>query len=370
MTTRRASPRDRRMMQRALREGLKGSPSPNPHVGAVIARGARLVSVGHHARVGGPHAEIVAMARAGKRARGATLYVTLEPCNHQGRTGPCAEAVVCAGIRRVVIGCKDPSTHARGSLACLRKAGIQVVLGVEAAAAEALVRDFAKVTRRGLPLVTLKAAVTLDGRIAARGGDSRWITSKVARREAHRMRSRVDAVLVGIGTVLADDPELTVRLVRGPQPLRVVLDRRLRTPPRAKLARTSATRRTLIVHGPRVPARRRRALQARGVELLEVPLGADGRLRLRAVLRELARRDVVRLLVEGGAQVHGAFLDAGLADRAAVFVAPRIVGDAHAIPLAAGHGAQRIGAAWRMAHAEVRTFGGDVLVEGDLDRGE
>jgi diaminohydroxyphosphoribosylaminopyrimidine deaminase/5-amino-6-(5-phosphoribosylamino)uracil reductase len=365
---RRFSARDRRMMRLALREGQKGSPSPNPHVGAVIARGDTVISVGHHARCGGPHAEVVAIAHAGRRARGATLYVTLEPCNHQGRTGPCAEAIVRAGLRRVVIGCKDPSTHARGALARLRRAGVDVVLGVEATAATRLVRDFAKVTRAGMPLVTLKGAVTLDGRIATRTGDSRWISSEAARREAHRMRARVDAILVGIGTVLADDPELTVRLVRGPQPLRVVLDRDLRTPLGAKLTRTGPSRRTLIVHGPNAPAGRRRALQARGVSLVEVPIAARGGVNLRSALRALARRDVVRLLVEGGARVHGAFLDAGLVDRATVFVAPRIVGDARAVPMAAGRGPARIADAWYVLDPVARRIGPDVLIEGDLAR--
>lgn len=362
-------PLDTRMMERALREARKGHPSPNPHVGAVIARGESIVSTGHHARCGGPHAEIVALDRADRRARGSTLYVTVEPCNHQGRTGPCTEAIIAAGVARVVFGCEDPARHTTGGIARLRRAGIEVTVGVERARAERQIADFAKFVSARAPFVTLKAAVTLDGRIAARGGDSRWITSEAARREAHRMRARSDAVLVGIGTVLADDPDLGVRLVRGPEPLRVVLDAKLRLPLDAQLVRSAGRRRTLVVHGPRAPVARRRQLVEAGVELVSVPVDAHGRLRLHAVLRELARRDVVRLLVEGGATVHGSFLDHGLADHAAIFVAPRILGDADAIPLAAGRGHARIATAWLLASPTVRRLGDDLLVEGALTPG-
>jgi diaminohydroxyphosphoribosylaminopyrimidine deaminase/5-amino-6-(5-phosphoribosylamino)uracil reductase len=356
------------MMARALREARKGTPSPNPHVGAVITRGKRIIAVGHHDRCGGPHAEIDALRRAGARARGATLYVTFEPCNHYGRTGPCTEAIVAAGIARVVVGCADPAPHKAGSRARLRRAGIEVEIGVRNIEAQALIADFAKHMLHKLPYVTLKAAVTLDGRTAARSGESKWITSEAARREAHRMRASSDAVLVGIETVLHDDPELSVRMVRGQNPLRVVLDSRLRTPERSKLARVTPELRTLIFHGPRASRRKREALRARGVELHEIGLDARGRLRLRDVLRELARRDVVRLLVEGGSRVHGALLEADLVDRVAVFVAPRLLGDAGALPLADRGRALSLAQALAVESLQVRRLGPDLLIEGELAR--
>lgn len=357
---------DAAMMVRALREARKGRPSPNPHVGAAVARGAELISVGHHGYCGGPHAEVVALQRAGSRARGATLYVTFEPCNHHGRTGPCTEAIIASGVRRVVVGCPDPAPHVPGSSQKLRKAGIPVEVSALRGEAEALIADFSTFMLRKRPFVTLKAALTLDGRIATRTGDSKWISSELSRREAHRLRANADAVLVGITTVLADDPELTVRHVRGKSPLRVVLDARLRTPPASKLAAGSDRARTLVFHGPDANARRMRELQARGVELSQVPVDARGRLQLARVLRELHRRDVVRLLVEGGSQVHGAFLDGGFADRAALFLAPRILADAEALPFAQGKRKRRLEDALDLARVRVRKLGPDLLVEGDI----
>lgn len=364
--TRTRAATDALFMARALREAHKGHPSPNPHVGAVVVRGRRVVGVGHHERCGGPHAEVVAMQRAGSRARGATLYVSMEPCNHYGRTGPCSEAIIEAGVRRVVIGCSDPTPHVAGSRAKLRRAGIEVTFGVLQREAEELAADFTKFMLEGMPFVTLKAALTLDGRLATRSAESKWISGKEARREAHRLRALSDAVLVGISTVLADDPELTVRHVRGDNPLRVVLDTRLRMPVRSKLARVSGSRRTLVFHGPRASARRKRELERCGVELVEVALDKKGRPRLSAVLRELARRNVVRLLVEGGSEVHGAFLDAGLADRAALVISPRILADAEATPFARGRARARIADALGLREVTVRRLGMDVLFEGVL----
>jgi diaminohydroxyphosphoribosylaminopyrimidine deaminase/5-amino-6-(5-phosphoribosylamino)uracil reductase len=358
---------DEAFMALALRAAKRGDPSPNPHVGAVVARGAQRISVGHHARCGGPHAEVMALRRAGARARGATLYVTLEPCNHHGRTPPCTDAIIAAGVKRVVVGCADPVPHVPGAYAKLRAAGIEVQHGVREADSRRLIADFTKHRTRGLPWVLLKAAVTLDGRTAARSGESKWITGPEARKEAHRMRVWSDAVLVGVGTVLADDPELTVRALRGRDPLRVVLDSELRTPLEAKLVTTARTVRTLILHAPGVSPKRAAALSARGVVLAEVKRARAGRgLDMRAVLRELGRRDVVRLLVEGGAHVHAAFLDSGLADSAAVFVAPKLLGDMQAIPLVASNVPRSLTAAFVLAPPEVVRLGDDVLFRGDI----
>ena len=360
---------EREVMQRAMREARRGRPSPNPRVGAAIVRDGELVSIGHHERAGEAHAEVDAIRNADGSVEGATLYVTLEPCNHQGRTGPCTEAILGAGIARVVIGCRDPAPHVPGAIDRLKAEGVEVEIGVLEQECTALVADFAKHTRTGLPFVTLKAAVTLDGKIASRTGDSKWITGEEARTETHRMRDESDAILVGVGTVLADDPKLTVRHVEGRDPIRVVLDANLRTPPTAAVldpGRTSSAG-TLIFHSQDANTSRRDALSAPGVELIPVSRHARG-VDLGEVLKVLGDRDVVRLLVEGGSHVHGTFLDLGLADRAAMFIAPRILGDADAIPFAAGSGVESIADAWRLVRTHVRVFGSDWLVSGDFER--
>ena len=319
---------ERGVMGRAVEEAKLGRPSPNPRVGAAIVREGKVISVGHHERAGEAHAEVDAIRNADGSIEGASLYVTLEPCNHQGRTGPCTEAILDTGIARVVIGCRDPAPHVAGAIDRLKAAGVEVDVGLMEQECTALVADFAKHIRTGLPFVTLKAAVTLDGKIATRTGDSKWITGEEARAETHRMRDESDAILVGVGTVLADNPRLTVRHVGGRDPVRVVLDASLRTPPIAAV---------------------------RGVDVNEV-------------LKVLGGRDVVRLLVEGGSHVHGSFLDLGLADRAAIFIAPRIVGDAEAIPFAAGSGVESIERAWRLVRTRIQSFGSDWLISGDFER--
>jgi diaminohydroxyphosphoribosylaminopyrimidine deaminase/5-amino-6-(5-phosphoribosylamino)uracil reductase len=360
---------EREAMELAVTEAKRGHPSPNPRVGAVIAREGRVLSVGHHERAGEAHAEVDAIQNAGNPVEGATLYVTLEPCNHHGRTGPCTEAILDAGIARVVIGCRDPAPHVAGAIDRLKGGGVEVEVGLMEQECTALVADFAKHIRTGLPFVTLKAAVTLDGKIATRTGDSKWITGREARTETHRLRDESDAILVGVGTVLSDDPALTVRHAEGRDPVRVVLDAGLRTPPTAAvLDRASASGAgTLIFHAPDADAARHRALVGPGVELIAVPRHARG-VDLVEVLRVLGERGLVRLLVEGGAHVHGTFLDLGLADRAAIFIAPRIIGDTDAISFAAGSGVESIEHAWRLVRTRVQALGSDWLVCGDFER--
>ena len=360
--------RDARLMALAIDAARRGRPSPNPHVGAVISDDeGRVLSTGHHERAGLAHAEVDAIARA-DRTEGMTLHVTMEPCNHHGRTGPCSEAVIGAGFRRVVIGALDPAPHVPGSVDRLRAAGIEVRLGVLERDCLDLVADFTKHIRTKLPYVVLKAAVTLDGRMATRIGDSKWITGLQARTEAHRQRDRADGVLVGVGTVLADDPQLNVRHVAGVDPVRIVLDRSLRTPHTANVL-TSPGGECWILHGSSAPAERRRALAEAGAVLLEVPETAS-QLRLEDCLLALGAREMVRLLVEGGPRVHGALLDAGLADRAEIFVAPRILGDASAMGLADGRGQDRMASAWQLVDPTVRRLGDDVWMSGPLVRGE
>jgi diaminohydroxyphosphoribosylaminopyrimidine deaminase/5-amino-6-(5-phosphoribosylamino)uracil reductase len=360
---------EREVMERAVEEAKRGRPSPNPRVGAAIVRDGAVISVGHHERAGEAHAEVDAIRNADASVEGATLLVTLEPCNHQGRTGPCTEAILDAGIARVLIGCRDPAPHVAGAIDRLKSAGVEVEVGLMEQECTALVADFAKHIRTGLPFVTLKAAVTLDGKIATRTGDSKWITGEEARTETHRMRDESDAILVGVGTVLADDPRLTVRHVGGRDPLRVVLDADLRIPPDAAvLAQAPGSGAgTLVFHAHDADTARREALSGPAIELIPVSRHARG-VDLKEVLTVLGERDVVRLLVEGGSHVHGTFLDLGLADRAAIFIAPRIVGDADAISFAAGAGVDSIEHAWRLVRTRVQGFGSDWLVSGDFER--
>jgi len=360
---------ERAVMEQAIAEALRGRPSPNPRVGAAIVRDGRILSVGHHERVGEAHAEVDAIRNAGCSVAGATLYVTLEPCNHHGRTGPCTEAILESGIARVVIGCRDPAPHVPGAIDRLKTGGVEVEVGLMQEACTSLIADFAKHIRTGLPLVTLKAAITLDGKIATRTGDSKWITGEEARTETHRMRDASDAILVGVGTVVADDPELTVRHVHGRNPIRAVLDTSLRTPPTAAVLGRNAESGadTLIFHAPDVDPARRRALSGPGVELIPISRHARG-VDISEVLRRLGERNVLRLLVEGGARVHGTLLDLGLADRAAIFIAPRILGDAEAISWAAGSEVESMERARRLVGTRVQAFGPDWLISGDFER--
>jgi diaminohydroxyphosphoribosylaminopyrimidine deaminase/5-amino-6-(5-phosphoribosylamino)uracil reductase len=360
---------ERDVMRRAIDEAKRGRPSPNPRVGAALVRDGEIIALGYHRKAGQAHAEVDAIRNASAPVDGTTLYVTLEPCNHHGRTGPCTEAIIAAGIERVVIGCRDPAPHVPGAIDRLEGAGIHVAVGLLAQECEALVADFAKHVKTGLPFVTLKAAVTLDGKIATRTGDSKWITGIAARTEAHRLRDENDAVLIGVGTVLRDDPALTVRHVEGRNPLRVVVDGTLRTPPGAAVLgpHGDGEAGTLIFCAHEADPARLRALSRTGVQIIPVASHARG-VDMTEVLKQLGARDVVRLLVEGGAHVHGTFLDLGLADRVAIFVAPTILGDATAPSFVAGSGAETLDRAWRLARTQVRSVGPDWLFTGDLER--
>ena len=361
-----------RFMRRALElaERGRGLTSPNPMVGAVVVTpGGEVVGEGFHARAGAPHAEVEALRAAGARARGATLYVTLEPCAHQGRTPPCAPTIVEAGVARVVAAVGDPNPLVSGrGFAELRRAGIEIVTGVGTADAERQNRPFLTAMRERRPHVTLKAAMTLDGKIADLHGASQWITGETARRHAHRLRSEADAIVVGIGTVLRDDPELTVRLGHPwpREPLRVVLDTGARTPREARLVRAGTPSRALIAVGAEAPDGRVDELAASGATIVRCRT-RDGRIDLGALLAELFAREVRAVLVEGGGEVHGAFLDAGLVDRVAMFAAPLLVGGRHATPVIGGAG-RELKSAVRLGGFAVTTLGEDLLIEAEVVR--
>ena len=366
------SPADARFMQRALElaERGRGLTSPNPMVGAVLVGAAgEIVGEGFHRQAGAAHAETEALAAAGARATGATLYVTLEPCAHQGRTPPCAPAVVAGGVARVVAALQDPNPLVAGrGLEALRQAGITVTLGVLAAAAAAQNRAFLTAMRERRPHVTLKGGVTLDGKIADWRGGSRWITGEAARAHAHRLRSEADAIVVGIGTVVRDDPELTVRLDRPwpREPYRVVLDPGARTPPGARLIRAASPPRALIAVGDVAPADRIERLEGTGATVLPCPT-RDGRIDLGALLSELFAREARAVLVEGGGETHAAFLEAGLVDRVAVFVAPLLLGGREAASLVGG-GGRDLKEAVRLGPLSVTRLGDDLLIEADVRR--
>lgn len=311
------------------RRGL-GQTAPNPAVGCVILRDGRVVGRGWTQAGGRPHAETEALKRAGAAAMGATAYVTLEPCSHYGVTAPCSDALVAAGIARCVVACEDPDRRVSGSgIRRLREAGVTVEVGLLREEAEALNRGFILHRTEMRPLVTLKLATSLDGRIALASGESRWITGAAARQRAHLIRAEHDAVLVGSGTALADDPRLDVRLpgLTGRKPLRVVLDSSLRLPAGHDLVTRGWQHNTLILTRPGHPERRRQDYHAQGVEVMALEeVGEDGRPRPRAVLMELARRGITRLMVEGGAGAAAAFLQAGLVDRLQWFRAGKVIG--------------------------------------------
>jgi diaminohydroxyphosphoribosylaminopyrimidine deaminase/5-amino-6-(5-phosphoribosylamino)uracil reductase len=318
---------DEKWMAVALEKGVAGTPSPNPHVGAVLVKGNEIVGAGHHERAGEDHAEIVALREAGSRARGATLYVTLEPCNHVGRTPPCTDAIVPAGVARVVVACRDPNPHVLGGgVEKLQAAGVQVDLGCREPEGLRLIAPWTKFVTTGMPYVTLKLGLSLDGRIASRTGASKWVTGPEARARVHLLRAQHDAVVIGIGTALADDPRLTVRDAPGQSPLRVVFDTKLRLPLAGRLVQSAREVPTWVVCTSDAPSSAEDQLVERGVEVLRAPASAEGRIDPIAALRVLATRGIVAVMIEGGAELAGSVLAGAAVDELHAFIAPILLG--------------------------------------------
>ncbi len=357
-------------MHRALELARRslGSVSPNPAVGAVVVRRGKIVGEGHTRPPGGDHAEVIALRQAGDLAQGAELFITLEPCSRHGRTPPCTDAITAAGISRVHVGAVDPNPAQDGrGLSRLREAGVKVTVASdpsESLAASRLIGAYRKHSTTGRPFVTSKFAMSLDGKIADRFGRSRWITGESARARAHDLRAESDAILVGIGTVIADDPRLTTRdadgLPRGRQPLRVVVDSKGRVPLDAVV--TSDEGRTLIACID-MEESKRSILAARGVDVKVLP-ARHGRVDLDALLDQLGSRGVTSILVEGGGQVAGSFFDGGMVDRVAAFIAPVIVGGQSAPGPVGGDGAADIATALQLGDCSWERVGGDLLVVG------
>jgi diaminohydroxyphosphoribosylaminopyrimidine deaminase/5-amino-6-(5-phosphoribosylamino)uracil reductase len=363
---------DREWMRRALElaERGRGWVEPNPLVGAVVVRDGRAVGEGWHRRYGEAHAEVNALAAAGEAARGATLYLTLEPCCHHGKTPPCTDAVLRAGVRRVVAAMADPFPQVAGrGAALLRAAGVVVEVGLAEAEARRLNAPYLQLLSAGRPYVHAKWAMTLDGKIATRTGDSKWISNEASRRRVHALRGRMDAVIVGAGTVRADDPLLTARPPGPRTPVRVVLDSRGSLRASSRLVQTAREAPVLVAAAGPVAEGEADELRAAGCEVL-VLAAAGGRTAVTPLLDELGRRRMTNVLVEGGAGVLGSFLDADAIDEVHVFIAPRLVGGADARTPIGGWGIEKIRDALRVAEWQVEQLEGDVYVHGPVSRGD
>ncbi len=362
-------PDDESVMRHALQLAARGCGfvEPNPTVGAVIVDDENcLIADGFHTQFGGAHAEINAIASAGERVRGARLFVTLEPCCHQGKTPPCADAVIAAGLREVVIGCQDPAPHVAGNgIAKLQAAGIAVTVGVCAADARDLIAPFRKLMLEGLPWVHAKWAMTLDGRIATRTGHSKWISGADSRAEVHRLRGRMDAIITGAGAVRADDPLLTARPAGPRTALRVVVDRSAESiSPDGQLMRTINQAGVLIcVAEANANTDHLKELNALGAEVLS---NSSDESVLQQLLKELGRRQLTNVLVEAGGGLQGSFFDEGMVDEVHVFIAPKIVGGREAVGPVGGLGMAEVPELSSLLRTTVRQFGDDVLIEGRL----
>ncbi len=350
----------------ALAARAQGRTHPNPMVGAVVVSEGRIVGEGWHRRAGEPHAEALALRQAGGLARGAALYVNLEPCDHQGRTPPCTGAIIGAGIRRVYAACRDPHPLVNGKgFDRLRQSGIEVTAGILQAEAEELNRAFFHHARTGTPYVTLKLASTLDGRIAAPDGSSRWITGEKSRKTVHRMRSRVDAVLVGVGTVVADNPSLTVRGVgRSRHPLRIVLDPSLRTPEDSRILDEGVMGTLMIVIGENVPLQRSRPFTERGVRILRLP-ERGGAFSWKDLGTALAEAGLLHVLVEGGGKTAASFLREGAVNRLELFLAGKLLGSS-AIPSVGDLGVTSLSEAPVLNLRRCRRVGEDIHLTADV----
>src|SRR5512133_1475414 len=353
---------DLKYMKRALtlaRRGI-GKTSPNPAVGCVIVKDGTVVGEGWHRKAGSPHAEIHALEMAGDAARGADVYVTLEPCCHTGKTPPCSEALIKAGVRRVVAGMSDPNPQVNGGgLAVLKQAGIKASCGVLEDDCRAINRPFTKHITTGMPYVTYKCATTLDGNIATITGESRWISCEESRKHVHRMRARIDAIMVGVDTVIADNPQLTVRHVRGKNPLRVIVDTRLRTPESVNVLNGHRTAKTIIATtetNPRVHAR----YLKQGVAII-VCEELDGRVSMQDLLQKLGAMGVQSILLEGGGRLAGDMLQHGLIDDLVFFVAPKIIGNNGFAPFAL-EGITSMDQAVRLEFIDVSRSGVDLMI--------
>ena len=345
-----------------------GRTSPNPMVGAVVVKDGVVVGEGYHLKAGTPHAEVIALREAGEKAESATLYVNLEPCCHYGRTGPCTEAVLAAGVKRMVIAMTDPNPLVSGmGISFLKQHGLEIAAGVLEKEARLLNEIFVKYITTGRPFVVLKVAMSLDGKIATCAGESQWITGSEARLDGRHLRHRYDAILVGINTVLLDDPSLTAWLPgeKGKDPVRVIVDSLARTPVEARVITRSPESYTIIAVTERAPLERVENLKKAGAQVVMVP-GESPRVDMRALMSELARREITSVLIEGGGEVNASALASGMVDKVVWFIAPKIIGGQEAPGPVGGQGISRLADAGRIENLTVRRCGEDVCLEGYL----
>ena len=354
-------------MRMALRLAGKarGRTSPNPMVGAVVVKGGRVIASGYHKQAGEPHAEAIALQKAGDAAKGATLYVTLEPCSHTNkRTPPCSPLVIQSGVKRIVIAMADPNPKVSGGgIRAIKKAGLEMVTGILEAEARQLNEAFIKHVSKKVPFVTLKIAQTLDGKIATETGESKWITGKEARKAGHRLRDQNDAILVGINTVLTDDPSLTVRFAGGRDPLRVVVDSSLRIPLKAKVVTQRSVARTIIATLPSAPRDKIMKLKAAGAEIVLVK-SDKGRVDLRDLMKKFGRMGIMSVLVEGGAEIHASALKSGIVDKVVMYIAPTLMTGTDSVCSVGGSSPKKLAQAIALANITTRFVGKDLMVEG------
>ena len=359
---------DDRFMWMALdlaRQG-RGRTSPNPMVGAVVVQDSEVVGTGYHQAAGMPHAETVALNKAGEKAKGATLYVNIEPCSHHGRTGPCTEAIIKAGISRVVAGMQDPNPLISGrGFARLSEAGIKVNKGILEQKARRLNEAFIKYITTGLPFVAIKVAMSMDGKIGTMAGDSHWITGEKSRQFVHRLRDNSDAIMVGIETVLIDDPRLTTRIEGGggKDPLRVIVDSTARLPIDARVIESTSSARTIVAVTDQAPEEKCRILEEKGVEIITVP-AKNGRVDVVELMKKLAERELTIVLVEGGGTLNYSLLENKIVDKLFVFIAPKIIGGRRSPTPFSGSGIESLKDAWFVEDIEMKQFDQDLLLIG------
>jgi diaminohydroxyphosphoribosylaminopyrimidine deaminase / 5-amino-6-(5-phosphoribosylamino)uracil reductase len=358
---------DEKYMRMAFRlaEKARGRTSPNPLVGAVVVKTGQVISRGYHRKAGEPHAEAIALKKAGMKAKGATLYVTLEPCSHTNkRTPPCTPLVLQSKVKRVVISMIDPNPHVSGGgIKTLRKAGIEVVTGVLEAEAKKLNERYIKYIRTGIPFVTLKIAQTLDGKIATASGESKWITGENARAEGHRLRNDNDAILVGINTILKDNPSLTTRIPRGRDPIRVIVDSKLRIPLKAKVITQRSSAKTCIATLDTMPKDKLVKLLDAGAEIF-LARGREGRVDLAYLMKMLGGFGITSVLIEGGAEVNASALKAGIVDKVVMFIAPMLMTGVDSLCCIGGKSPAKLGKAVMLHDVTSHFIGRDMMVEG------
>jgi diaminohydroxyphosphoribosylaminopyrimidine deaminase / 5-amino-6-(5-phosphoribosylamino)uracil reductase len=352
-----------------LAEKGKGYTSSNPMVGAVVVKDGQIVGSGWHRQVGGPHAEVYAIDDAGSRAKGATLYVTLEPCNHYGKTPPCTDKIIASGIKRVVMAMTDPNPDVAGGGADrLKQADISVTSGVCEEEAQHLNEIFIKYVKTKRPFVILKMAATLDGRIATRTGDSKWVSGEASRKHVHELRHLVDAVMVGVNTVKADDPQLTTRLKdkKGINPRRIILDTALSIPETAKVLQNDSPSDTIIITGNSAYSDKRNRLEKMGVQVVEAQL-TDNLIDLNDLMIRLGRMRITSLLIEGGSRVAASALKAGIVDKICFFYAPKILGGDDGVPMFGGPGPELMSQSIVIKNITLHRFDDDVMIEGYIN---